>query len=145
MCTVLIDTFNVHIKNFFVDKGKVSLSQAVIVCDIPVGKALCMYLVYSHESKFIWERYHGSVKDKRSRILYSSILSTFIACIKQVGFFKNWRFWEEIDKSYLSEMSTGCEVFPQQSPSRTIRGVRVCQRKNPWGSQGLSFTIAQSV
>lgn len=71
MCTVLIDTFNFHIKKFVVDKGKLSLSQAVIVCEIPVGKAFCMYLVFSHESKLISKRHHGSVKDKRSRILYS--------------------------------------------------------------------------
>lgn len=77
---------------------------------------------------------------------YYAILSTFIVCVlNMLGFLKNCRFWDEVDKSHVSEMSAGCEVFPQWSPSGTFRGVWVCQRKNPWGSKGLSFTIAQSV
>lgn len=75
---------------------------------------------------------------------YYAILPTFIAC-NMLGFLKNCRFWDEVDKSHLSEMSAGCEVFPQWSPSGTFRGVWVCQRKNPWGSKGLSFTMAHSV
>lgn len=43
---------------------------------------------------------------------YYVIFLIFIVCVlNMLGFLKNCRFWDEVDKSYLFEMFAGCEVF----------------------------------
>lgn len=42
---------------------------------------------------------------------YVIFLIFIVSVLNMLGFLKNWRFWEEVDKSYLFEMFAGCEVF----------------------------------